>query len=109
MAKGVKAASNKAAKVREAKVPEATVVPVETDEENEKEIAEMMKPGACRSHLRRRLAKEFPKIVDGFVEEAKKGGCNHLKQTVEMLKPVKGTPRRKGSAAKMLEEMDRWK
>ncbi len=65
-----------------------------------------MQPAGCRTYMRKRLATEFPEIVDGFVEEAKKGSCNHVKQAMEMLKPTrKGTPRRKGPMQRLLEEL----
>jgi hypothetical protein len=63
-------------------------------------------PGQCRTHMRRTLAKEFEKIVEGFVKEAKKGSCPHLRLTTELLKPMEGTKQKKGPVARFLEE---WK
>jgi hypothetical protein len=67
-----------------------------------------MRPGECRSHMRRTLAREFEGIVQGFVEAAKKGSCPHVKLANELLKPVRKSPsRRKGSVVKHLEQMER--
>lgn len=56
--------------------------------------------------MRRRLAKEFPEIVDGFLKEAKKGSCPHVKLATELLRPLrKGTTRRKSEATKLLDEL----
>jgi hypothetical protein len=64
-----------------------------------------LRPRQCQSYLRTRLAKEFPKIVDGFVNEARNGGCAHMKLTAELLEDEKKEPPRKGTAQKLLEEM----
>ena len=70
--------------------------------------ARYLRPGECRSHMRRTLAKEFQGIVDGFVEAAKKGGCPHVKLATELLKPIRKNPsRKKGSVARFLERMDK--
>jgi hypothetical protein len=72
----------------------------------EKQAKRLMQPAGCRSYMRRRLAKEFPEIVDGFVEEAKKGSCPHVKLATEFLRPVrKGTSRRKSEATKLLDDL----
>lgn len=66
-----------------------------------------MKPGQCRGHMRRTLAREFKGIVEGFVAAAKMGSCPHVKLATELLKPTRKTPtRRKGSAMKYLEKMN---
>jgi hypothetical protein len=66
----------------------------------------LLKPAGCRSYLRRRLARVFPAIVEGFLEEAKKGSCVHLKLATELLGPVrKRASRRKGSVTKLLERL----
>ena len=58
--------------------------------------------------MRRTLAKEFQGIVDGFVEAAKKGSCPHVKLATELLKPIrKGTSRKKGTATKYWEMLQR--
>lgn len=65
-----------------------------------------LRPRQCQSYLRTRLAKEFPKIVDGFVSEARNGGCAHMKLAAELLEDTKKEPpRRKGTAQRLLEEM----
>ncbi len=70
--------------------------------------AKYMRPSECRSHMRRTLAKEFQGIVDGFVEAAKKGSCPHVKLATELLKPIrKGPSRKKGTATKYLEMLQR--
>jgi hypothetical protein len=70
--------------------------------------ARYMRPSECRSHMRRTLAKEFQGIVDGFVEAAKKGSCPHVKLATELLKPIrKGTSRKKGTATKYWEMLQR--
>lgn len=69
-----------------------------------------MRPSECRSHMRRTLAREFQGIVDGFVEAAKKGSCPHVKLATELLKPIrKGTSRKKGTATKYWEMLQREK
>jgi hypothetical protein len=116
MAKGVKVAGKRVAKVLDEQIGEQAVegqqtqVPVGNDKASAltKEQARMMQPAACRTYVRKRLATEFPEIVDGFVKEAKKGSCNHIKQAIELLKPIrKGAPRRKGSAQRLLEKLSR--
>lgn len=70
--------------------------------------AKYMRPGECRSHMRRTLAKEFEEIVDGFVAAAKKGSCPHVKLATELLKPVRKSPsRKKGTVVKYLEKLER--
>jgi len=72
----------------------------------EKLAKRIMLPAGCRAYIRRRLAKEFPAIVDGFVEEAKKGSCPHVKLATELLRPLrKGTPRRKSEATRLLDDL----
>lgn len=55
----------------------------------------LLRPGQCRSHMRKILAKEFPEIVQGFVKEAKSGSCQHVKLATELLasKPRARKPR----------------
>lgn len=66
----------------------------------------LLKPAGCRSYLRRRLARVFPAIVEGFLEEAKKGSCVHLKLATELLGPTrKRASRKKSSVTKLLEEL----
>jgi hypothetical protein len=71
-----------------------------------KQCQRLLKPAGCRSYLRRRLANAFPAIVDGFVEEAKKGSCVHLKLATELLGPTrKRASRKKSSVTNLLEEL----
>jgi hypothetical protein len=70
--------------------------------------AKYLRPSECRSFMRRTLAKEFQAIVDGFVEEAKKGSCQHVKLATELLKPIrKGPTRKKGTATRYWEQLDK--
>lgn len=65
-----------------------------------------LRPRQCHKYLQKTLASEFPKILSGFIEEARKGGCAHMKLTVELLEPAKDEEgRRKGSAQRLLEEL----
>lgn len=75
-----------------------------------KTTVKYLRPGECRSHMRRTLAKEFQGIVDGFVEAAKKGSCPHVKLATDLLKPIrKGPSRKKGSVTRYLEQLEREK
>jgi hypothetical protein len=70
--------------------------------------AKYMRPSECRSHMRRTLAKEFQGIVDGFIEAAKKGSCQHVKLATELLKPIrKGPSRKKGTATRYWEQLEK--
>jgi hypothetical protein len=66
-----------------------------------------LRPRQCPGYLRTRLAEEFPTIVEGFVNEARNGGCAHMKLTAELLETKKSeAPRRqKGTAQRLLEEL----
>jgi hypothetical protein len=44
-----------------------------------------LSPSRCRTHLRRELGRQFEQIVQGFVEQAKTGSCQHLKLATELL------------------------
>jgi hypothetical protein len=60
----------------------------------------------CKRYLERTLAAEFRGIVQGFVKEARKGGCAHMKLTAELLEEAAGPVRRgKGSIQKLLEKV----
>jgi hypothetical protein len=85
----------------------ATKQKVVTDQEAERRRADdMMRPARCRSYMRKQLAQAFPGIVDGFVKAAKTGSVPHVKLATELLKPTrKGTTRRKGSVARLLEKL----
>ena len=64
-----------------------------------------LRPGQCQKYLQRKLAENFAAIMEGFVKEARKGGCAHVKLAVELLEPAKPARRRKSSAQRFLEEL----
>ena len=65
-----------------------------------------LRPRQCKGYLQKTLAGEFRKIVLGFVKEAKKGGCAHMKLAAELLEPAGKAQRKgKGSLEKMLDEV----
>jgi hypothetical protein len=67
---------------------------------------EPLTPSQCRLHMRRRLAKEFEEIVNGFVKAAKKGSCPHVKLATELLKPERPrVSQKKGPVARLMEEL----
>lgn len=67
-----------------------------------------LRPAQCRRYMRKRLAEEFPGIVQGFLEGAKTGSCAHVKLVTELLaEPDRVRSRRKGSAARLLEQLGR--
>lgn len=79
-----------------------TSEPMENLEPREKPL----RPRQCHKYLQKQLASEFPKIVAGFINEAREGGCAHMKLAVELLEPAKDEGRRrKGSAQRFLEEL----
>ncbi len=59
------------------------------DVELTKEEMGLLSPAKCRVYLRRRLAKEFEGITDGFLDAAKMGSCQHLKLATELLGPTR--------------------
>lgn len=59
-----------------------------------------LRPSQCRAHMRKVLAEEFRGIVHGFVEEAKRGSCQHVKLATELLDAKKrADPMRSGRNA----------
>ena len=67
-----------------------------------------MRPAQCRAYMRGVLAREFPGIVEGFVQEAKSGSCQHVKLATELMKPTtKAKARRKGRVQELLEQLQR--
>lgn len=75
-------------------------------EETHRPREKPLQPRQCHKFLQKTLASEFRTIVGGFVEEARKGGCAHMKLAVELLETAKPEPRRKkGSAQRLLEEL----
>jgi hypothetical protein len=63
-----------------------------------------LKPSQCRAFMRRHLAASFPKIVEGFVNQAETGSCVHVKLASELLETRRGEGRgsRKNSAREVL-------
>jgi hypothetical protein len=68
--------------------------------------AKPLKPSQCAGHMRKRLAEEFPRIVNGFVKEVKRGSVPHVRLATELLKAPPAKPK-KTLAEKMLEELGR--
>lgn len=64
-----------------------------------------LRPRQCHKYLQKTLASEFKTIVSGFIAEAQKGGCAHMKLAVELLEPARDGHREKGSAQRLLEEL----
>ena len=70
------------------------------------ETEKPMRPKQCHKYMQKTLAKVFPEIVEGFLKEARNGGCAHMKLAVELLESAKPEPRKmKGSAQRFLEEL----
>jgi hypothetical protein len=80
---------------------ELTAEADETQEPREKSL----RPRQCHKYLQKTLATEFRTIGGGFIEEARKGGCAHMKLAVGLLEPAKDEGSRKGSAQRLLEEL----
>jgi hypothetical protein len=67
-----------------------------------------LRPSQCRSLMRKTLAREYQAIVDGFIAAAKKGSCPHVKLATELMRADrKGAPRKKGTASKYWEMLQR--
>ena len=79
----------------------------ENEASREKPLQEkVLRPRQCHKYLQKTLAKEFREIVNGFIGEAQKGSCAHMKLAVELLEPVKDDGRRrKGSVQMLLEQL----
>ena len=68
-----------------------------------------LRPAQCRAFMRKHLAGAFPKIVEGFVNQAETGSCMHVKLASELLdskRKASGAGSRKNSAREVLRE---WK
>jgi len=68
--------------------------------------AKPLKPSQCAGHMRKRLAEEFPRIVNGFVKQVKRGSVPHVRLATELLQPPPARPK-KTLAEKMLEDYAR--
>lgn len=77
---GVKRVGVKRVAVKETVVVQEAEVPVQ-DSPAERPL----RPSQCRTFMRDQLAREFRGIVQGFVQEAKSGSCQHVKLATELL------------------------
>lgn len=70
-----------------------------------------LRPAQCRAFMRKHLAGAFPKIVEGFVNQAETGSCMHVKLASELLESKRkasgNTNSRKDSALDVLREWKR--
>ncbi len=67
-----------------------------------------LRPSQCRAYMRRMLAREFREIVDGFIEGAKTGSCQHVKLATELMNPTqKKRAKAKGTVQQLLEDLER--
>lgn len=91
----------------EVRVGTGLVLMASVEAENEAAPAKKpLKPRQCHKYLQEELAREFRHIVAGFVGEARKGGCAHMKLAAELLEEAKPEPRpKKGPAQRWLEEL----
>jgi hypothetical protein len=69
----------------------------------------LLAPAGCRAYMRRTLVKEFPEIVQGFVDAAKTGSCPHVKMVTELMRPIRqGSPRqKKGTMVRLFERLEK--
>lgn len=66
-----------------------------------------LRPSQCRAYMRRELAREFRGIVEGFVDGAKKGSCQHVKLATELVgAPARQQKRGKSVVQKLIDEME---
>ena len=64
------------------------------------------KPSLCPGYVRGRLTDAIETIADGFVKQAEKGSCQHLKLASELLEKGQPKPReKKGSAERFLDKL----
>ena len=67
-----------------------------------------LRPSQCRAYMRRTLAHEFREIVQGFVESAKQGSCQHVKLVTELMTvPKRKQLRGRGKVEAILRKLDR--
>ena len=67
-----------------------------------------MRPSQCRAYLRNALAREFRGIVQGFVEGAKSGSCQHVKLATELVRPPERRKRNgKGELQRLVDQLER--
>lgn len=63
----------------------------------------------CRTYMRKVLVREFPAIVQGFVNGAKEGSCQHVKLATELLdarKPATPVKRGQGTLKRLIRKME---
>ncbi len=67
-----------------------------------------LRPSQCGPFMRKALAENFPEVLEGFLEEAAKGSCQHVKLATELLQTEekKRVRPRKGAAQRLLEELE---
>ncbi len=61
-----------------------------------------LRPKQCHKYVQKRVAEQFPAIVNGFIGEALKGSCPHMKLAMELLDSAKVTTRPRKSSVHML-------
>lgn len=75
--------------------------------DEEAEALPALRPSQCRAYMRRELAREFRGIVEGFVDGAKKGSCQHVKLATELVGTPERLPKRTKSVVQtLIEEME---
>ncbi len=102
-AKSLREVAAKAAAAKSAGKPERTPIVVARP-------AVPLKPAQCRAWVRRTVAEHMPEVVEGFLNEAAKGGCGHLKMASETVasRPTGAGPRKgKGPEDLLMEELER--
>ncbi|MFC6646190.1 hypothetical protein ACFQBQ_11475 [Granulicella cerasi] len=59
--------------------------------------------------MRKTLAEHFPSVLEGFLNAAKSGSCQHVKLATELLQEneAQGKRRGKGAAQRLFEELER--
>lgn len=80
----------------------------EQEEQEEMEFAlpeRPLKPSQCRTYMRRTLAAQFPYILRGLVQGARKGSCQHVKLATELLQSTQPREAKKrGTVERLLDE-----
>ena len=67
-----------------------------------------LRPSQCRAYMRNALAREFRGIVDGFVEGAKSGSCQHVKLATELVQTAaRKRASGRGQVQRLVEQLER--
>lgn len=82
---------------RKAAIPDGLVPPPEPP----------LRPSQCREYMRQTLAREFRGIVQGFVEGAKTGSCQHVKLAAELLERPPRAHNGRRTVQRLLEKLER--